>query len=154
MQAIDHLRLKVTSGLSQAGRQWRRIVAKDLEELGVSDACAAPLVWTARLGEGARQNTLASYVGIEGPTLVRLLDQLSGSGLITRCEDPNDRRAKTIWLTAKGKDITAKIEASLTLLRERVLSDISAEDLAGALRVLEAVERASHAISAEREAAQ
>ncbi|MCS0496828.1 MarR family transcriptional regulator [Ancylobacter sp. MQZ15Z-1] len=136
MHEIEALRRALTAQLLQAGRQWRRVAERELEVLGISEACAAPLLWTHRLGGGVRQVTLASYVGIEGPSLVRLLDQLTTSGLIERRDDPTDRRAKTIWLTAAGERLAARIEDLLTEVRSRVLAGVSASDLEAALRVL------------------
>lgn len=143
MNDIDTLRRRLTAQLLQAGRQWRRIAEKELEKLAISEACAAPLLWTGRLGGGVRQVTLASYVGIEGPSLVRLLDQLAAGGLIVRKDDPTDRRAKTIWLTDEGECLSARIEALLTDLRGQVLADIGKDDLEAALRVLKAFDEAS-----------
>lgn len=142
MNNMDQLRIALTAGLLQAGRQWRRIAEKELEKLGVSEACAAPLLWIGRLGGGVRQVTLASYVGIEGPSLVRLLDQLAASDLIERRDDPTDRRAKTVWLTPDGEKLSARIEELLIDVRGRVLADIGKDDLAAALRVLRAFDEA------------
>lgn len=136
------LQRALTAQLIQAGRQWRRIAERELESLGVSEACAAPLLWASRLGGGVRQVTLASYVGIEGPSLVRLLDQLAASGLIERRDDPTDRRAKTIWLTAEGERLAGRIEEMLVSLRTRVLGGIDRTDLEAALRVLKAFDEA------------
>ena len=138
MQEHDALRRALTAQLLMAGRQWRRIAERELEALGISEACAAPLLWTGRLGGGVRQVTLASYVGIEGPSLVRLLDQLAASGLVERRDDPTDRRAKTIWLTQDGERLAARIEAVLVELRAHVLADVSLTDLQATLRVLKA----------------
>ncbi|AIO43188.1 marR family protein [Burkholderia cepacia] len=85
-----------------------------------------------------RQGTLAEHVGIEGPSLVRLLDQLCAAGLARRDEDPHDRRAKTISLTAAGRAVTAKMEEDLRALRAQVLKGVSRADLEATLRVLNA----------------
>lgn len=143
MKEIDLLRRDFTAGLLQTGRQWRKIVDQSLGKSDISEACAAPLLWIGRLGGGVRQITLASYVGIEGPSLVRLLDQLEASALVVRKEDKVDRRAKTLWLTPKGKEFAEGLEDILTELREKVLADVSSEDLVAALRVLAAFDRAS-----------
>jgi MarR family transcriptional regulator for hemolysin len=140
---LDTLRRLLTAQLLQAGRQWRRIAAKELETLDISEACATPLLWTGRLGGGVRQVTLASHVGIEGPSLVRLLDQLAAADLIVRRDDPTDRRAKTIWLTAKGEQLSGRIEELLVELRGQVLADVDKGDLEAALRVLKAFDAAS-----------
>ena len=143
MNQIDNLRRALTAQLLQAGRQWRRIAERELEALGISEACAAPLLWTGRLGGGVRQVTLAAYVGIEGPSLVRLLDQLAASDLIERRDDPTDRRAKTIWLTEAGEQLAAHIEEVLVEVRGEVLTGIDPSDLEAALRVLKAFDEVS-----------
>lgn len=114
---------------------------------GLSEARAAPLIWVGRLGGGVRQVTLAAHIGIEGPSLVRLLDQLEAAGLLERRDDPEDRRAKTIWLTAEGKTLTRRIERVLTELRERLLQDISDADIAAALRVFQALDTVTEPVA-------
>jgi MarR family transcriptional regulator for hemolysin len=81
---------------------------------------------------------LAELTGIEGPSLVRLLDQLCAANLVRRDEDPDDRRAKIISLTDEGRSVTAKIEKELVGLRAGVLNDVSREDLEATLRVFAA----------------
>lgn len=110
----------------------------------VSEACATPLLIVGRLGEAVRQVTLAEYVGIEGPSLVRLLDQLCAAGLVRRDEDPDDRRAKTITLTDAGRAVTERMEADLRALRARVLKSVSRADLEATLRVLAAFNEAGN----------
>ena len=148
MDELECMQRALTTQLLQAGRQWRRIAERELEGLGISEAGAAPLLWAGRLGGGVRQVTLAGYVGIEGPSLVRLLDQLAASGLIERRDDPTDRRAKTIWLTPAGEGIAMRIEKLLVGLREQVLAGVSPSDLEAALRVLKAFDEA-HVAPAE-----
>jgi MarR family transcriptional regulator for hemolysin len=97
-----------------------------------------PLLTANRLGEAVRQVTLAEHVGIEGPSLVRLLDQLCAAGLVRRDEDPEDKRAKTITLTDEGRAVTARMEERLVTLRARLLKGVSREDLETTLRVLNA----------------
>ncbi|MBB3773697.1 MarR family transcriptional regulator for hemolysin [Angulomicrobium tetraedrale] len=137
------LQRALTAQLLQAGRHWRRCAERELESYGISEACAAPLLWAGRLGGGVRQVTLASHVGIEGPSLVRLLDQLAVADLIERRDDPTDRRAKTIWLTPAGDALAARIEDMLVGVRARVLAGFDHADLEAALRVLKAFDETS-----------
>ncbi|MGI4813395.1 MAG: MarR family winged helix-turn-helix transcriptional regulator [Janthinobacterium lividum] len=136
MSTIHALRLTVSTALVAASRQWRRTCHNVLTAYGVSEACATPLLHTGRLGDGVRQVTLAAAVGIEGPSLVRLLDQLCAADLVRREDDPADGRAKTIWLTDAGRATNAKIEARLVELRASALKGVSKEDLEATLRVL------------------
>ncbi|MFG1352258.1 MarR family winged helix-turn-helix transcriptional regulator [Xanthobacter autotrophicus] len=135
-------RRRLTSGLLQAGRQWRRLAEAALAADDISEACASPLVWLRRLGGGVRQVTLAAHVGIEGTSLVRLLDQLCDAGLVVRRDDPEDRRAKTLWLTAEGEQLAERIERAIARLRSRIFAEISEADVEATLRVLEALEHA------------
>ncbi|WP_118181229.1 MarR family winged helix-turn-helix transcriptional regulator [Paraburkholderia phosphatilytica] len=138
MSSIHGLRLLVSSTLVLAARKWRRTSHDILSAYNVSEACATPLLTANRLGEAVRQGTLADNVGIEGPSLVRLLDQLCAAGLMRREDDPADRRAKTIIVTEEGRAVTAQMESDLLKLRAQVLKDVSRDDLEATLRVLKA----------------
>ncbi|MBO0905062.1 MarR family winged helix-turn-helix transcriptional regulator [Jiella sonneratiae] len=134
------LHFQLTTNLVRIGRIWRKLVREMMEAHGISEACAHPLVSIGRLGDGVRQGAVAEEVGVEGPSLVRLLDQLCESGVVERREDPQDRRAKTLWLTDRGRAAMQRIEADLVTLRARVLKDVGTADIEAALRVLAAIE--------------
>ncbi|HZZ12872.1 MAG TPA: MarR family transcriptional regulator [Paraburkholderia sp.] len=138
MSNLDLLRRTVSSTLVVAARKWRRTSHGVLAAFNVSEACATPLLTASRLGAAVRQVTLADHVGIEGPSLVRLLDQLCAAGLMRRDEDPEDRRAKTVVLTDEGRSVTAKMEEELIGLRAQALKGVSRSDLEATLRVLTA----------------
>ncbi|MFT4068130.1 MarR family transcriptional regulator [Paraburkholderia sp.] len=138
MSNLDVLRRTVSSTLVVAARKWRRTSHSVLAAFNVSEACATPLLTASRLGSAVRQVTLADHVGIEGPSLVRLLDQLCAAGLMRRDEDPEDRRAKTVALTDEGRAVTAKMEEELVTLRAQALKGVSRDDLEAALRVFAA----------------
>jgi MarR family transcriptional regulator for hemolysin len=138
MPAIDVLRQSVSSALVISARQWRRTSHGVIAAYNVSEACATPLLIAARLDAPVRQVALAELTGIEGPSLVRLLDQLCAANLVRRDEDPDDRRAKIISLTDEGRTVTAKIEKELIGLRADVLNNVTREDLEATLRVFAA----------------
>jgi len=150
MPNLHDLRLSVSSMLVVAARKWRRKSDGVLSAYNVSEACAAPLLIAGRLGEAVRQVALAEHVGIEGPSLVRLLDQLCTAGLVRRDEDPDDRRAKTISLTSEGRAVTERMEDELRSLRARVLKGVSRADLEATLRVLNAFNAVPPADQADR----
>ena len=112
-------------------------------EHGVSEAAAAPLLWIERLGNDVRQNALADAVGIEGASLVRLLDELQASGLITREPDPADRRANAVNLTEAGWAVVHEVNDALMALRLKVFTSVPRKDIEATLRVFEAIESAA-----------
>ncbi|GJG98358.1 winged helix-turn-helix transcriptional regulator [Cupriavidus pauculus] len=131
-----------------SGRQWRQISQAAVTAHGISAAAAAPLLFIRRLGGGVRQVTLADYVGVEGATLVRLVDQLCAAGLVRREVDPSDRRANVLSLTDAGERMAEQIEVELKQLRAEVFADVSEADMAAALRVLDALSQAAANASA------
>lgn len=139
-ETLRQLRLAYTHTLLLSGRQWRRLANATTEAHGISEAKALPLVLIARMGGEPRQNILADAVGIEGPSLVRLLDQLEKADLVVRREDITDRRAKVLTLTPSGQAIVARIEADLERLRDAAFAKVSAADLEAGLRVFQALQ--------------
>lgn len=132
-----------TKGLLIAARQWRRIadgVLQD-EQPALSEATALPLIVIESMATPPTQTALAEAVGVEGPSLVRVLDQLCAARLVTRSEDPNDRRAKVITLTPAGRRTVAKIQAGLDRMRDEIFGDLSLDDIEAALRSFQALRR-------------
>jgi MarR family transcriptional regulator, transcriptional regulator for hemolysin len=138
MSTLESLRRSVSTALVIASRKWRRTTHSFLSAYNVSEACATPLLIVGRLGEPVRQVALAEMISIEGPSLVRLLDQLCAANLVRRDEDPDDRRAKMISLTDEGRAVTAVVEKDLNGLRAEVLKGFTRSELEIALRVLHA----------------
>ncbi|CAN7388799.1 MarR family transcriptional regulator [Phenylobacterium sp. LjRoot219] len=125
-----------TAGLLRLTRIYRREIDKALAAHGLSDARALPVLHIARLGEGVRQGVLAEELGVEGPSLVRILDQLCAAGLVERRDDPNDRRAKTLHLSDEGRALAAVVETSVDSFRRSLMGEISDADLSATLRTL------------------
>ena len=86
--------------------------------------------------EGMTQTVLARKVGIEGSTLVRLLDRLQANGWIERQDVPSDRRAKRVVPTAKAKALQHEVAVIAQELREQLLAGIEPECVAIAAEVL------------------
>ncbi|MDR3474740.1 MAG: MarR family transcriptional regulator [Devosia sp.] len=146
MNKSTYLPRDFTSELVLAGRVWRRMTRAVTARFAIGEAGAAPLLWIGRMGEGVRQNTLAERIGIEGASLVRVLDELTAAGLVTRQPDPSDRRANLLYLTEKGREVTAAVEAEINELRERIFADVDGEDIAAARRVFAAIKRSAESL--------
>jgi MarR family transcriptional regulator for hemolysin len=99
------------------------------------------VLYIARLGP-VRQGVLAEALGLEGPSLVRLLDQLCARGLVERRDDSSDGRAKILHLTQEGRALAGVVEPAVDAFRTQLVSEVSDDDLAAALRVFSAFERA------------
>ncbi|MBT1071282.1 MarR family winged helix-turn-helix transcriptional regulator [Pelotalea chapellei] len=125
---IDRSNLLYHLGL--LARRWRQVLDSELNAAGLTDATWRPLLHLHILGDGVRQKDLAASVGIEGPSLVRLIDTLVTKGLIQRSEDGTDRRAKQLCLTPEGQLIVARIKGIVMPLENELLSSFSDSDIA------------------------
>jgi len=136
-----HIHAEIGRLVTRLGRIWRRESDQALSNHGLSYATAIPLLVLSRQGENVRQGVLADELGIEGPSLVRLIDLLQAEGLVERREDPTDRRAKTLHLTKAG---AAKVEETNRILRRvrtSLLRDIGPEELAITFETLQRIEQ-------------
>ncbi|MFT4249298.1 MAG: MarR family transcriptional regulator [Pseudomonas sp.] len=134
---------QLTSGLLLGSRQWQRLADTALGQFGISSACTAPLLLIGRSGGGIRQVALAQALGMEGPSLVRLLDRLGEQGLVRRECDLHDRRANLLWLTDAGQALVSRIEARLAELREDVFGALSPAEIETVLKLWRLLGQAS-----------
>src|SRR5216683_7282355 len=128
--------------LGRTYRQWRRAADLRLQPFELTEATWLPLVHIARAPTPPRQKDLAASMSLDGSSVVRLLDNLETAGLIRRREGENDRRAKIILLTARGRAIADKVETVARRIRGDALAGLSDKDIATTVRVLEHVCRA------------
>jgi len=132
-----------TADLVVTSRLWRKLARDAVARHGVAEAGAAPLLWIGRLGSNVRQNVLADYCGMEGASLVRILDDLQAAGLVVRVPDPSDRRANLVGLTDSGEAKLIEIEAELREFRLQIFAGISPEDLEAASKVFAVIKAAA-----------
>jgi MarR family transcriptional regulator, transcriptional regulator for hemolysin len=125
--------------VANVAREWRRAVDARLQVYGLTEATWLPLLRIARSGAPMRQNELAASLSLDGSSVVRLLDALENSGLVERCEDRADRRAKSLVLTPRGRRTVDQVERVSQDIRNLVLGEASSEDLERSLRLLETV---------------
>ncbi len=88
--------------LNDVARLLRTYADHKAAQFGMTRAQWAVLVRIDR-AEGLNQAELAEVLDLQPITLTRLLDKLCDSGLIERRPDPDDRRAKRLYLTAAAR---------------------------------------------------
>ena len=103
---------------------------------GMTLARATVLYWVNALPPETSQRELADVVGIEGPTLVRLLHALESQGLIERVASASDRRAKEIRLTDAARPLLDQLNAVAEALSGEYLSTLDQRRLPAATRLV------------------
>lgn len=135
MNAAPNLPETFTRSLATVSRQWKRRMDMQFRGLGLSQARWILLLELSR-HHGATQIELARAMGIEGATLVRLLDGLESAGLVERHPSAEDRRAKTLRLTPEALPVLQQMKRIASASRRDILAGISPDDLRIATLVL------------------
>jgi MarR family transcriptional regulator for hemolysin len=89
--------------------------------------------------EGLKQTELAEMLDLQPITLTRLLDGLAENGLIERRPDPEDRRAKRLFLTPAARPLLERLTALGEDLMATALAGLSPADVDALLGRLTAV---------------
>lgn len=79
-------------------------------------------------GDGLRGGALACRLGVEPPTVTKMLRRLESSGLVERRPDPADARSLRVYLTKKGRDLEGPVARLWERAQERTLAGLDAEE--------------------------
>ena len=142
MDSFDQTLMNLVASLTHASRAYKSAADKVVAEYGLSQATGLPVLILGRLGDGVRPGVLADALGLEASSLVRVIDHLIDTGLLERREDAQDRRAKTLHLTADGKRRAQQMEKALVPFRRKLFGDVPAADIDACLRVLDTLNTA------------
>lgn len=82
---------------------------------------------------------IASFLGVSQAAASKNVDKLVRLGLVTRKVQPRDRRAVSLNVTGRGKNLIRKYETLKAQKVERVINDLTQEELHALTRGLEKV---------------
>jgi MarR family transcriptional regulator for hemolysin len=125
--------------LHNSARAWRQAVDRRLKDLGVGQAGWMTIAIVAKEGAPLSQSALADKLGIEGPSVVSMLDRLTKAGLVLRQPSESDRRVKLIVLTDAGRALYGKVRAEADGIRASLLQGVDRGTLQAATELLEAL---------------
>jgi MarR family transcriptional regulator for hemolysin len=109
--------------ISDVGRLVRTYADQKARLHGMTRAQWAVLLRLERR-EGLKQSDLADDLDLQPITLTRLVDRLCDNGLIERRPDPNDRRAKRLYLTPAARPLLDRIATQVEELAGTVLAGV------------------------------
>ena len=121
--------------LGRVSRRWRMRLNERLKHTGLTQSRWIALLHLSNSGP-ISQRELAERIGVEGPSVVRVLDWLEDQDLVARDACGDDRRVKLVRLTEEAEPILKELTRISDGLRREVLADISPEDLAVAHRAM------------------
>lgn len=124
--------------LHDTARLWKQALETRLRkaDINLSQSGWLTIAAVAQAKKPLSQTELADHLGIQGASLVPMIDRLIRARLLERKPSETDRRVKFVVLTGDGLEKYREIKAEAQLLREEILSHISKDDLRIAQNVL------------------
>src|ERR1700722_1053020 len=134
---MSELEERFSDALHSTSRSWRQAVDRRLKHLGVSQASWMTIAIAAKARSPLSQSELADKLGVEGATMVAMIDRLVKAGLVLREASTTDRRVKRVVLTPAGLKVYEKVKAEGTALRKELLANMDTKKLLIATELLE-----------------
>lgn len=113
--------------LAYASKHHQNYFNEALDELGLRGGQEFVLAQLAET-DGCSQSYLAEALSVKPPTITKIVRKLEDSGLIERCQDPDDARVQQVFLTEEGKDMIEPIEACWNRGEEVLLDGFTTEE--------------------------
>jgi MarR family transcriptional regulator for hemolysin len=137
---MSDLEERFSDALHSTSRSWRQAVDRRLKYLGVSQASWMTIAIAAKARSPLSQSELADKLGVEGATMVAMIDRLVKAGLVNREGSTTDRRVKRVVLTAAGMKVYEKVKAEAVALRRDLLANTDQKKLLLATELLEGLQ--------------
>ena len=134
---MNDLLERFSSALHNSSRAWRQALDRRLKFLGVSQASWMTIAVAAKAATPLSQSKLADVLGVEGATMVSMVDRLVKAGLVAREPSASDRRIKRIVLTEAGNRLYDRVRAEAANFRAELLAPIDPKKLLAATELLE-----------------
>ncbi|MGD0494185.1 MAG: MarR family transcriptional regulator [Steroidobacteraceae bacterium] len=127
--------------LHGAARIWRQAIDRRLKHLGMSQASWMTIAVASKAPIPLSQSELADRLGVEGATMVAMVDRLVKAGFIVRQPCRHDRRINRVVLTEAGNRLVETVQAETAAVRKELLASIDPAKLAIATELLETLHR-------------
>jgi DNA-binding MarR family transcriptional regulator len=105
--------------LVQLGTHLARQFSERLAPLGLEPRQAGMLTRLAA-NQGLSQQAIGELIGLNPTRMVFLVDELEQRGLVERRRNAADRRSYALYLTAQGRDMLRKIQATANRHQDQI----------------------------------
>lgn len=124
--------------LIAAARAHRRRAGEALAPLGLHPGQELLLTILAKRG-ASTQAQLARILGVEPPTIAKMVGRLEAGGFAQRAADDRDARAKRVSLTDHGRRVAADVEGVWAQLARHTAAGLSEAEQRQLTRLLNRV---------------
>lgn len=106
------------------------------EEVELSASAVALLLWVSR-SPGCGVLDIAKGLHLSPPTISVGTHRLAKEGWLERCKDPQDRRSRPLYLTAKGEKLIQRVREHRTQMLRIFLSGLTLDEQELLMNLLE-----------------
>jgi MarR family transcriptional regulator, organic hydroperoxide resistance regulator len=92
---------------------------------------------------------LAERMNVSPSNITGIIDRLVEQGLVSRLENPEDRRILNLQTTIKGEGLIAELRERRSIYLTQILVDLNAKDLDNIVRGLDLLAQAAEKYSAK-----
>lgn len=125
---MDNRQLNFSHLLYLTAHHWRLAVDRRLKGLGMSQATWVAVASIARNERPLSQTELAQELGVEGATVVPLINRLVSLGLVERVITERDKRKRLLVATEKGIALYHQVKDVADTLREEIMTVITPQE--------------------------
>ena len=143
---LEHLQDTMTQTLGRLMHLWMQASRRFFKERGLSTGQAMVLRHLYYRGP-CTVSGMAAQMEISNPAASQFLDRLVEIGLVTREENPQDRRQKRITLTPRGRALVEEAQRVQQQWLQNLLSSLSPEEIVHLQRAFEILKERVDAIN-------
>ncbi len=137
---MPDLEERFADALHGTARIWRQAIDRRLKNLGMSQASWMTIAVASKARSPLSQSELAERLGVEGATMVAMVDRLAKAGFVVRQPCQTDRRINRVVLTEEGNRLFEAVKAEAAAVRRELLATIDPTKLAVATELLETLQ--------------
>ena len=124
MIRVNPIKRSTGYALAKECRAHRGDVGELLAEVGLHVGQEMVLIelWER---DGLRGGELAERLGVEPPTVTRMLRRLEKCGFVKRRQDPSDARSFRVYLTGEGRSLESPVARCWERVEEKAFAGMS-----------------------------
>ncbi|HQZ34611.1 MAG TPA: MarR family transcriptional regulator [Ilumatobacteraceae bacterium] len=134
--AREQLAVEVADLVHRVAHDARRSAKEQLAPLGITWGQVRALRTVAAADGPVRMGTLADTLGMVPRSATSVVEDLVEQGLVTRSDDPADRRAVAVEPTVEGRDLLARVVEQRRAAAGQALSALTLDELETVRRLL------------------
>ncbi|MCC6736823.1 MAG: MarR family transcriptional regulator [Bauldia sp.] len=124
--------------LAGASRVYRARVGAELAPLGIH-AGQEGILLSLSEADGQSMTALAASLGVQPPTITKMVGRLATAGYVERRNSETDGRQANVFLTARGRKVLAEIDRAVASVEARAFEGLDGKDEKRLLRLLRKV---------------